>query len=33
MNLSQKKQKRFDDPYYWAAFTITGGYNWFPYET
>ncbi len=27
MNLSQKKQKRFDDPYYWAAFTITGGYN------
>jgi len=27
MNLSQKKQKRFEDPYYWAAFTITGGYN------
>jgi tetratricopeptide (TPR) repeat protein/CHAT domain-containing protein len=27
MKLSQKKQKRFDDPYYWAAFTITGGYN------
>jgi tetratricopeptide (TPR) repeat protein len=27
MNLSQKKQKRFSDPYYWAAFTITGGYN------
>ena len=27
MELSQKKQKRFDDPYYWAAFTITGGYN------
>ncbi|MUG92359.1 tetratricopeptide repeat protein [Scytonema sp. UIC 10036] len=27
MNLSQKKQKRFSDPYYWAAFTITSGYN------
>ncbi|KAB8332327.1 tetratricopeptide repeat protein [Scytonema tolypothrichoides VB-61278] len=22
--VAQKKQKRFDDPYYWAAFTITG---------
>ncbi|MEG4908657.1 CHAT domain-containing tetratricopeptide repeat protein, partial [Microcoleus sp. F8-C4] len=27
MNLSKKKQKCFSDPYYWAAFTITGGYN------
>ncbi|MGB7440347.1 MAG: CHAT domain-containing protein, partial [Coleofasciculaceae cyanobacterium] len=23
MNLSQKKQKKFNHPYYWAAFTIT----------
>ena len=27
MDSSQKKQKRFSNPYYWAAFTITGGYN------
>ncbi|MBW4624436.1 MAG: tetratricopeptide repeat protein [Brasilonema octagenarum HA4186-MV1] len=27
MDLSQKKQKLFSDPYYWAAFTITGRYN------
>ncbi|MEI2579368.1 CHAT domain-containing protein [Scytonema sp. PRP1] len=24
MELADKKQKHFDDPYYWAAFTITG---------
>ncbi len=24
MELSQKQQKLFDEPYYWAAFTITG---------
>ncbi|QMS88265.1 tetratricopeptide repeat protein [Nostoc edaphicum CCNP1411] len=27
MELSEKKQQRFKHPYYWAAFTITGGYN------
>jgi tetratricopeptide (TPR) repeat protein/CHAT domain-containing protein len=25
INLSQKKQKRFNHPYYWGAFIITGG--------
>ncbi|MGF1935118.1 MAG: tetratricopeptide repeat protein [Nostoc sp. ChiQUE02] len=25
MELSEKKQQRFQHPYYWAAFTITGG--------
>jgi len=28
MELSQKQQKRFDHPYYWAAFIITGGYSY-----
>jgi CHAT domain-containing protein len=27
MELADKKQKHFDDPYYWAAFTITGCFS------